>query len=127
MFLGGAVLFVTVVFWMFALYFEGGSFSQHLTSFGSFLASSSILTASKPSQLLEVAMTAVFVFFQCGMLSFSNSYIEAEQSILMYMQATIGLALFVRLNKGRAGGNAKIIPTLPVVIPFLSRLSDCLI
>lgn len=76
------------------------------------------------NQLIENALSAIFVVFQSGILSFSNSYIEAEQKIVMFMMQILGLAIFVRMQGLTAGGNAKIIPYIPLLLPFLSRVAE---
>ena len=79
---------------------------------------------SPSNQFVENALSAVFVVFQSGILSFSNSYIEAEQRIVMFMLQILGLAIFVRMQGVTAGGNAKIVPYIPLLLPFLSRVAE---
>ena len=103
---GGSVLFFTLIIWAMAVYFSAGNIRL------------------PRNQYLENVLSAVFVFFQSGMLSFSNSYIEAEQRIVMFMLELIGLALFVRMNSVTAGGNARIVPYIPLLVPLLSRIAE---
>jgi len=79
------------------------------------------------NQFVENGLSAIFVVFQSGTLSFSNSYIEAEQRIVMFMLQVLGLVLFVRMKGVTAGGNARIIPYIPLLIPLLSRISELVI
>lgn len=79
------------------------------------------------NQFAENILSGVFVFFQSGMLSFSNSYIEAEQKIVMFMLQVLGLALFVRMQGVTAGGNARVVPYIPLLIPLLSRIAELVI
>jgi hypothetical protein len=76
------------------------------------------------AQFMEIGLASVFGFFQIGMLSFSNSYIEAEQSIVMFMMAVIGVAVFIRMHGTKAGGNARVVPFVSLLVPCLSRLSE---
>lgn len=76
------------------------------------------------NQYIENGLSTIFVIFQCGILSFSNSYIEAEQRIVMFMLQILGLALFVRMQGVAAGGNARIVPYVPLLVPFLSRVAE---
>lgn len=77
--------------------------------------------------LLENALATIFTIFQSGILSFSNSYIEAEQEIVMFMMTILGVAIFVRLNGTVAGGNTKILPYIPLLLPTLSRISEVVV
>mmetsp|Transcript_45617 Transcript_45617/g.110519 ORF Transcript_45617/g.110519 Transcript_45617/m.110519 type:complete len:921 (+) Transcript_45617:260-3022(+) len=93
------------------------------------LLSKSFLAAQKQQirnsrGLLENILTLIYVVFHCGMLSFSNSYIEAEQRIVMFMMTTLGGVIFVRLNSTVAGGNARILPYVPLLLPILSRVTE---
>ena len=76
------------------------------------------------NQYIENGISAVFVVFQSGILSFSNSYIEAEQKIVMFMLQILGLVIFVRMQGVTSGGNAKIIPYVPLLVPALSRIGE---
>jgi phosphatidylinositol glycan class O len=81
----------------------------------------------KKNQLLETGLSTLFIFFQSGMLSFSNSYIEAEQKIVMFMMAILGGSIFVRMQEAVAGGNVHIIPYSPLMIPILSRVGEIMV
>lgn len=107
MFLGACLIFVTLVLWVVLLYLQAPS-----------------LRWPTINHWIEIGLSTLFVFFQSGMLSFSNSYIEAEQSIVMFMLGMIGFAIYVRMTLVKAGGNAAIIPHIPLLIPLLSRLSE---
>jgi phosphatidylinositol glycan class O len=107
MILGGAIVFLTLVVWIFSLFFEAGP-----------------IRLPPRNQFVEMGVSSVFVFFQSGMLSFSNSYIEAEQAIVMFMMGVIGAAIFARMSGVTAGGNAKIIPFIPLLVPLLSRIGE---
>lgn len=76
------------------------------------------------SQYIENGLSAVFVVFQSGILSFSNSYIEAEQKIVMFMLQILGLVIFMRMHGVKSGGNSRIIPYIPLLIPALSRFGE---
>lgn len=106
---GGTVLFFTLLIWAASVYFSAGNIRIPV------------------NQYIENALSAVFVFFQSGMLSFSNSYIESEQQIVMFMLGVLGLAIFVRMQGVTSGGNKKIVPYIPILVPFLSRIGESLI
>ena len=103
---GGSILFLALVISAFSECFENR-------------------TNRVPSyQYIETGLCATFMIFQCGILSFSNSYIEAEQRIVMFMLQILGVALFVRMQGVTAGGNKRIIPYIPLLVPFLSRVAE---
>jgi GPI ethanolamine phosphate transferase 3 subunit O len=103
---GGTVLFFTLVFWVISVYISSGGIRL------------------PRNQYLENGTSALFVFFQSGMLSFSNSYIEAEQRIVMFMLATLGLTVFIRMRSVAESRSSILIPYSPLVVPFLSRISE---
>lgn len=103
---GGSVLFLTLVFWAASVYFSAGSIRL------------------SNNQYLENGLSAVFVFFQSGMLSFSNSYIEAEQRIVMFMMVVLGVVIFIRMSSMTSGGNSRIVPYISILIPILSRIAE---
>ena len=107
MIMGATVVFITLLVWIF---------SMRLAA----------LTVRLPpsNQWVEIGLTAIFVFFQSGMLSFSNSYIEAEQSIVMFMMGIMGFAIYIRMHHVKAGGNEPIVPYAPLLLPILSRLAE---
>jgi phosphatidylinositol glycan class O len=106
---GGSVLLFTLAIWVTSVYLSAGNIRL------------------PTNQYVENGLSAIFVFFQSGMLSFSNSYIESEQRIVMFMLGMLGVAMFVRMKSVTSGGNAKIVPYIPLLIPLLSRLAELLI
>ena len=108
--IGGSIVFLTLLVWIASLYFETTGFFR-----------------LPHNQMMENGLSGVFVFFQSGMLSFSNSYIEAEQEIVMFMIAVIGVAIFIRMQGVTAGGNAWIMPYIPLLFPILSRCAECFV
>jgi phosphatidylinositol glycan class O len=106
MIMGGAILSVVLAIKILSAFFVNGS--------------------NRPSsnQYVENGINAIFMIFQCGVLSFSNSYIAAEQRIVMFMLSILGIAIFMRMQGVTAGGNKRIIPYVPLLIPFLSRFSE---
>jgi GPI ethanolamine phosphate transferase 3 subunit O len=106
---GGLVLFVTLVIWAISVSISAGSIRV------------------PQDQYVELGLSVVFVAFQSGILSFSNSYIEAEQRIVMFMLEVLGVALFIRMHGVTAGGNARITPYIPLLVPLLSRIAELVI
>lgn len=106
MILGGSVVFLALAILVLSLVIANGH--MRLPS----------------NQYIENGLSAVFIIFQSGILSFSNSYIEAEQRIVMFMIQILGLAIYVRMQGVKAGGNSRIIPYVPLLIPLLSRASE---
>lgn len=106
MIIGGSILFLALSIKGFSIFIVNGRQRPSL------------------NQYIENGLSAVFIIFQCGVLSFSNSYIEAEQRIIMFMLQILGLALFVRMQGVTAGGNSRIIPYVPLLIPFLARVAE---
>eukprot|EP00535_Pseudo-nitzschia_heimii_P012409 CAMPEP_0197199060 /NCGR_PEP_ID=MMETSP1423-20130617/33692_1 /TAXON_ID=476441 /ORGANISM="Pseudo-nitzschia heimii, Strain UNC1101" /LENGTH=825 /DNA_ID=CAMNT_0042652911 /DNA_START=11 /DNA_END=2485 /DNA_ORIENTATION=- len=104
--MGGLVFFVALLLSAIPLLFATGN------------------TRSSLNQYIENILSAVFVIFQSGLLSFSNSYIEAEQQIVMFMLQILGLVIFVRIQGVTSGGNAKVIPYIPLLVPLLSRIAE---
>lgn len=106
MMMGGSILFLALSISILSLCFVNGS------------------NRSSSNQYIENGLSAIFISFQCGILSFSNSYIEAEQHIVMFMLQILGLVLYVRMQGVTSGGNAKVIPYVPLLIPFFSRVTE---
>jgi hypothetical protein len=110
MFLGGAIILVTLLLSLALLYM--GAATLYLPQ----------------AQNLEVAISVVFIIFQSGMLSFSNSYIEAEQAICMFMLAVLGVLIYIRMSNHPGNpGNVRILPILALVVPVLSRIGETMV
>lgn len=112
MFVGGSILFASVML-----------VSWYLVTF----ALECINTLPR-DQMLEVALACVFILFYCVLLTFSNSYIDAEEHIGVFLQAVLCIILSVRMSSAprrpRNGGKlSAIVPWLPLVIPLFSRLA----
>jgi phosphatidylinositol glycan class O len=80
-------------------------------------------------QRLEVSLASVLMLFYCLLLTFSNSYINAEQHIGTFIQAVICIALCTRLVSAPAfPKNGRIMPAatpwLPLVIPLCHRTGE---
>ena len=78
------------------------------------------------SQAWELVVTILFVIFQCGVLTFGNSYILEEEHILMYMIGVLGLILFLRLvitaRSQQQSTTLKAYASL--LIPMASRIGE---
>mmetsp|Transcript_5927 Transcript_5927/g.16869 ORF Transcript_5927/g.16869 Transcript_5927/m.16869 type:complete len:903 (+) Transcript_5927:395-3103(+) len=106
MIIGGSVLFLVLIMSIVSLFFANGN------------------SRVPRNQYVENGLCATFVVFQSGVLSFSNSYIEAEQRIVMFMFQILGLAVFVRMQGVKAGGNVRVIPYISFFTPALSRFGE---
>eukprot|EP00536_Pseudo-nitzschia_multiseries_P007401 jgi/Psemu1/195627/e_gw1.175.80.1 len=109
MIVGGSILFFVLLMSVVSLFFANGN------------------NRIPRNQYIENGLCVTFVVFQSGVLSFSNSYIEAEQRIVMFMFQILGFALFVRMQGVTAGGNARAIPYIPFLVPILSRLGEAIV
>ena len=93
------------------------------------------------SPLFEVAVSLLLMIFQCCLLSFSNSYIIAEQGIIMFMITTICIVISFRLILISSTATSKsgcivekvaieVIPSmswelcLPMVVASCSRMNE---
>ena len=107
---GGMVLALTLLAALFSLLFLGGSFLW-----------------KQKQDFLENILTLLFVIFHCGMLSFSNSYIAAEQQVVMFMMTILGGVIFVRMNLTEAGGSSQAETYAPLLLPILSRVGEVVV
>jgi len=110
MILGGSVVFLALIVQASAMYLAA-----------------LVVRLPPVNHWFEMGMTASFIIFHSGVLSFGNSYIEAEQSILMFMMGMMGFAIFLRMRHSKAGGHAAIVPYIPLLLPILSRLSEVVV
>eukprot|EP00934_Nitzschia_sp_Nitz4_P003918 Nitzschia sp. Nitz4//scaffold3_size479765//417414//422217//NITZ4_000178-RA/size479765-processed-gene-1.550-mRNA-1//-1//CDS//3329550992//3908//frame0 len=108
---GGTILVVALLLFASSLYYDSGKVWNYLPS----------------NQFVELGLAAVFVVFHGGVLSFSNSYIQAEQVIVVYMMTILGVAVTVRLVQSTAGGHAVYVPYLPLGIPLLARVAESVV
>jgi phosphatidylinositol glycan class O len=69
-------------------------------------------------QYLELGTTAVLLTFQCVLLTFSNSYIDAEQAVVMFSFGVICVAIALRSSSTSGMWWA------PLLLVLLSRLSE---
>lgn len=117
MIVGGAILFLSVILgvpiWNLSI--------------------SSWSTAPR-EQYLELAISTTFMLFHCVILTFSNSYIDAEQRIVMFTLAVICITLCYRnatLSHDQKFGNKAAAPLteswLPLAVPLCSRVGELLV
>lgn len=76
------------------------------------------------AQYWEVVTALVFIVFQSGVLSFSNSYILEEEYIIMYALAVLSLVVVVRL---RSDPVPSALWWVVALLPMASRLSEMLV
>jgi phosphatidylinositol glycan class O len=103
MIVGGSVLFV-------ALMFAAPLWHQERSRAGD--------TRLSNDEYLEISIAALLLTFQCVLLTFSNSYIDAEQAIVMFSFAVICIAVALR-SSGKRG-----MWWAPLVLALLSRVSE---
>ena len=72
------------------------------------------------SPVLELTLTAVFMVFHCVLLTFSNSYIAAEQFIVMFALSILGIVIAGRLHVVRRATVALV----PLLVPISARLHE---
>ena len=88
-----------------------------------------------PSEYLENGVCAVLMIFQCGMLSFSNSYIDAEQAIILFIMGVLGVIVHIRLrtvahlqsDSPRLTSQQQLHTYPPLLLPGFSRFHETLI
>lgn len=109
MFVGGVILFLSVIL---------GAPIWNL--------SISAWSALPREQYLEVAISAAFMLFHCVILTFSNSYIDAEQRIVMFALAVICITLCYRNATSLHGKKAAPLKEswLPLAVPLCSRVGE---
>ena len=113
MFVGGAILFLSVIL---------GAPIWNL--------SISAWNALPREQYLEVAVSAALMLFHCVILTFSNSYIDSEQRIVMFALAVICIMLCYRnptSSHDRKFGKKAASFTeswLPLGVPICSRVGE---
>ena len=108
MILGGTIVFLCLALCALTLSFEAFLTLSHFIQW-------------------DVAITLVFVVFQCGLLTFSNSYIAAEQSIVMFMMGCIGFVICIRWNNPVITNSSRFLPWVPLLLPSISRIGEVLI
>jgi len=73
------------------------------------------------AQYWEVLIALVLAVFQCGVLSFSNSYILEEEHILMYALAALALIVAVRLQ---SDPTPSVMWWVVCLLPLASRIGE---
>lgn len=73
------------------------------------------------SQFWEVSVTTVFMVFQCGLLTFSNSYILEEQHTIMFCLTIVSVILALRIRRESAHD---IMWRAVLLLPMASRLNE---
>jgi hypothetical protein len=76
------------------------------------------------AQYWEGGTALVFIVFQCGVLTFSNSYILEEEHIIMYFLAVLSLVVALRL---RSDPVPSALWWVVCLLPVASRLSELLV
>jgi hypothetical protein len=76
------------------------------------------------SQTTEVALTALFILFTCGLCTFSNSYILEEENSIMFCLAVLSIGVALRI---RAVMPETTVWKAILLLPLLSRVAELLI
>eukprot|EP00592_Proboscia_alata_P014596 CAMPEP_0194397614 /NCGR_PEP_ID=MMETSP0174-20130528/125643_1 /TAXON_ID=216777 /ORGANISM="Proboscia alata, Strain PI-D3" /LENGTH=1105 /DNA_ID=CAMNT_0039193813 /DNA_START=222 /DNA_END=3537 /DNA_ORIENTATION=- len=96
-------------------------------------------------RILELSITAIMVVFHCIVLTFSNSYIESEQQIIMFFYSILCITFSYRWmlidasshkNQDRTFGATlsdssvgapQLLIALPIIMTICARINDCLV
>ena len=108
MILGGLVVFLCLVVWVITLSLQHSLSLSNLNRW-------------------ELGITAIFIIFQCGLLTFSNSYIAAEQGVVIFMMATLGCSICIRWNNPSFTHASYLLPWVPLLFPAVSRTTEILV
>lgn len=120
--IGASILLLGILFWI-----QPFIVSKYYYSSTSSSRSHSMLPIA---QLWEIGLTALFIVFECGVLTFGNSYILEEEHILMYMIGVLGFVVYIRLAYSTTIMLKNYTTSdwwwlkLPLIIPFASRLGE---
>ena len=81
---------------------------------------------------VETTLAVLCVVYQCGILTFSNSYIYEEQRSLMYCLSLLSLAVALRLHRQRIRHQSQQHQTLrlwhlALLIPIASRIHELVV
>jgi GPI ethanolamine phosphate transferase 3 subunit O len=88
------------------------------------------------SQYAEITLALVFVLFQCGALTFGNSYILEEERSTMYCLSVLSMAVAIRLYTSTAtttttsttmDKNATFLWIGMLLLPMASRISQLVV
>jgi hypothetical protein len=111
MIIGGAILFLSVILGVPIWNLQNSAWS-----------------ALPRDQYLEVTVSATLMLFHCVLLTFSNSYIDAEQRIVMFSLAVICITTCWRnaSHDDKFGRNAAPFAEswLPLTVALLSRVGE---
>ena len=82
------------------------------------------------SQRLEMGIAIVFIVVHNVVLTFSNSYIESEQKIVMFLMSVVGIAVCIRFQKDQNNftqQRARYMHVFPLLVPLLSRIGELIV
>lgn len=80
-----------------------------------------------PDQYWEVGLAFLFLFFQCGLLTFSNSYILEEEHCAMFFLAVLSIGVALRLQRQQQDQASVRNPALwlaVLLVPAASRMGE---
>jgi phosphatidylinositol glycan class O len=133
MIVGGTILFMAFIMTTWSLLING-------------LEETTVTPATTTSWMqpivhapLELGLTIAFMIFHCVLLSFSNSYIDTEQHIVIFMLAVLGIAICLRhaqqvnssitrnsekVARPSSSSSARLTEAVALVIPVCARLGE---
>jgi len=89
-------------------------------------------TTLQPYRQLELLVAIIFMIFQCGVLTFGNSYIEHEREIVTFFLSILCLLIFRRWcfttsTSSSSISRSRVVVYLPLIVALCSRLNDVLV
>ena len=71
---------------------------------------------------IELVAAVIFMIFQCGVLTFGNSYIEYERDVVTFFLSVLCLLVFQRWCFASQSGSSSLF--LPLIVALCSRMND---
>jgi len=89
-------------------------------------------TTLQPYRQLELLVAVIFMIFQCGVLTFGNSYIEHEREIVTFFLSILCLLIFRRWcfttsTSSSSISRSGVVVYLPLIVALCSRINDVLV
>ena len=107
---------------LFSICRGGGDTKEHYKEHQSLSTTVTLLSFRR----LEMLVAIVFMVFQCGVLTFGNSYIEHEREIVTFFLSVLCLLVFRRWNFASGSRAWQNSVYLPLIVVLCSRMNDVL-